>query len=457
MLRVLIALALLGSDGLRTERLHGGARLGGRVGKKSHPSSAAYVCGGDCVYPQYCLANVCTAPTFSFATASGAGMTAACDGTAVTLTDGTSTTFSRASNGTCMKGGTLTGIANGDVVVLTSNKPRVMYGGDGTGVLGVLKEPAATNFTHYSEQLDNAYWTPIGAGAADPIVTANAATAPDGASTADHINMAATSANQLSIMYSTAGCAAGLDSMSCFVRGVSGSGTTDIGVVTDASVYSTAACSFVSTSWTRCTLDNITVVSDGSLFFGNSSNVNGHTVRAASDVYLWGCQCEAGDRTTSYIPTTSANVARAKDVLTASVTWPSSSTASMSAQLVTPSHIDTSDTAFMLSTNGTNYFVDYTSSGPNKVDVDIAGSVTSKSTVGSWAASAVNWVGLKYDGTKLYSCLNGTCANSTVALTLPSGAMTLRIGEDLSGGGDNPAGVVKNLCLDVSATVCVTQ
>lgn len=356
-----------------------------------------------------------------------------------------------------MKGGTLTGIANGDLVVLSSNKPRVMYGGDGTGTLGVLKEGANTNTTHFSQAFDNAYWTMIGSGVAAPTVTADAATAPDGTATADRVQMAATTTGQLAIAYSTAGCAQGNVSMSCFVRGVSGSGTTDIGVVTDASTYSTTACAFVSTSWTRCTLDNIAVATDGSLFFGNSTNVNGGTARAASDVYLWGCQCEAGDRTTSYIPTTSANVTRATESLTAAIAWPSSATASMSAQVVTPSHIDTLDTAFMLRLNSTNYFLDYTSSGPNKADIDIASSVTTQSTVGSWAAGALNWVGLKYDGTKQYSCLGGTCASANQTLTLPSGSMTLRIGEDSSGGGDQPAAVIKNLCLDISSTVCVTQ
>ncbi len=453
----LLVLSLLTADS-RSQRWAKPDARDRRAGRVVQTKSAtAATCNPACGVPQYCVGTTCTDPTLSFATTAGTGMTTACAGTAVTLVDGTSTTFTRASNGTCMKGGTLTGIANGDVVILSSNKPRVMYGGAGTGVLGVLKEPASVNVVHYSEAFDNVYWAQYGGGAAAPSVTADAAVAPDGATTADRVQIAATTTGQYSIVYASAACAQGTASVSCFVRGVSGSGTTDIGVVVDAATYATAPCAFVSTSWTRCTSENNTVVTDGSLFFGNSTFENGGTARNASDVYLWGCQCEAQTRTTSYIPTTSASASRAVEHLAASVTWPLSATASMSAQVVTPSHIDTLDTAFMLSVNASNYFLDYTGSGPNKADIDIATSVTSQSTVASWAASSLNWVGLKYDGTKQYSCLNGTCASANQTLVLPSGSMTLSIGEDLSGGGDQPAAVIKNLCLDVSSTVCVTQ
>ena len=98
---------------------------------------------------------------FEFAPSGGAGMGAPCACTTPTGAKGEALTFTRASNGTCTKtttgGLTTTGIANGDLVVCSSNQPRVEY--DSQGVLGLLVDSAGTNSVLRSQEVNNAAWT----------------------------------------------------------------------------------------------------------------------------------------------------------------------------------------------------------------------------------------------------------------------------------------------------------
>ncbi len=93
--------------------------------------------------------------------ASGTGLAGACSTTAPTGARGEAYTFGRASNGTCSKKGVAdTALANGDLVVLSSNQPRIEPGAD--GVLGVRIEPAHTNNITRSADICNAAWTDVG-------------------------------------------------------------------------------------------------------------------------------------------------------------------------------------------------------------------------------------------------------------------------------------------------------
>lgn len=79
--------------------------------------------------------------------ANGRGTFGPCSTTPPTGAKGEVLTFTRATNATCTRTVTgarsTTGIANGDLVVLSSNQPRVSYGSD--GVLGLLVEGSRTN------------------------------------------------------------------------------------------------------------------------------------------------------------------------------------------------------------------------------------------------------------------------------------------------------------------------
>jgi hypothetical protein len=261
---------------------------------------------------------------FEFAPLSGAGMGVACACTTPTGAKGEALTFTRASNGTCTKGNPTTGIQNGDLVVCSTNQPRV-GNPDGAG-LALLVESSRQNRWLRSQEFDNASWTKTGITDAAPTVTANFADAPDGTTTAERIQFAATTgaANDSSVeQFISTG--AGQLSVSVYVKGNGTSGTIDL--CSYATTWACTPCAFVSASWTRCTLDNRAALAVSNYIqLGNVSYHNGGTLRSAADVLVWGAQGEIGSYSTSYIPTTTVAVTRAVD---AAATFASPSLASL--------------------------------------------------------------------------------------------------------------------------------
>lgn len=256
---------------------------------------------------------LCDDVLFEFAPVGGRGMGTACAGTAITGAKGEVATNTRASNGTCTKtsgGGLATsGIANGDLVVLGSNLPRVEF--DSAGTLGVLNEPTATNNALWSQGMDNVVYalgTTSGATAATRDAT-DTIVAPDGTTTAETFTFYATTAVQESYVGQVVGSAQYV--LSIYVKGASGSGTIDL---CGNAVGDCSPCSFVSTGWVRCS--RAATAARTNYYVGNNSAANGGTTRPQQTVYLWGFQLESTSYATSYIPTTTAAGVRAVDLLT---------------------------------------------------------------------------------------------------------------------------------------------
>ena len=111
----------------------------------------------------------------------GAGTSGACSTTPPTGAKGEVLTFTRASTAMCTKtasgGLATTGISDSDLVLLSTNQPRVEY--DANGVLGLLVESASTpgNVVVQSELPCNAAYVDVGA----PTCSAGAAAGPLGA------------------------------------------------------------------------------------------------------------------------------------------------------------------------------------------------------------------------------------------------------------------------------------
>jgi hypothetical protein len=238
-------------------------------------------------------------------------------------------TFTRASTGTYVG-------ADGLIKTAAVNEARFDHNPATGGSLGLLVEEARTNLQTYSEQFNNAAWTknhlPI---------TANAAIAPDGTTTADKL-IEATAA--------TRGNASGVpltngDTVSVFAKaaewtylalGISNNGGiwsvasfnlangTYTGTTTyGAAFVDTPTITAVGSGWYRC---SVRIASGGGV--GNRVtimpfNQSGDPVNPSpslvgdgtSGIYVWGAQLEAGAFPTTYIPTTAATVTRAADVV----------------------------------------------------------------------------------------------------------------------------------------------
>ncbi len=389
-------------------------------------------------------------PQFQFAPANGAGMGAVCAGTTPTGSGGETMTFSRASARACMTGGETTGIANGSVVMLTSGQPVVQPGGDGTGALGLSLWGARTNTVLRNQEYDNPVWN--GFGDFIPTVTANAGTAPTGAAVADRVQFAATSAGQRTLLYQASTCPVGLDSMSCFFRGVSGSGTLDMAYLDNTDGWANHACSFTNTSWTRCLMEGVTLASTGvnSLFsIGNMSSTNGGTARGASDVYVWGCQCEAGVTASPVILTAGATASTVADV--ASFSFTARSSLSLGATYVPPANIadyrPAASVTFAqanettLGAIGAKGRCDFTASGVEYVSHAVSNVITPAPLASSCSYPP-----------RLACSGGGYCSLDAGAVTLATGASTLYIGGQFDAGVAN--GTVKLVCADSSSARC---
>lgn len=368
-------------------------------------------------------------------------MTAACACTTPTGSKGETLTFTRASSGTCLKGNVTSGIANGDLVTCSTDQPRVMPGGDGTGALGLLVEGARTNSTLRSEELDNAAWASNNSGASNPTVTADFGVAPDGTTTAERIQLPATTGAQFSERYQLSGCpGSGTVSLSFFAKSLSGTGTVDI--VTSGSTAAT--CSVPAGSYTRCKAENFTTTT--LVEIGHFSNLTGQA-RSADDLLVWGVQCEAGAFASSYIKTTSATVQRAADVGSFALSL-TSSTISYAATWEAPSAL-ASSVALHAYKDGNNSLKLSIASAKVRGTFRIGGSDSTQDTAGSATASASNAMAAYYDLTNKAACLGGTCTTASASLTLATGSHTLYLGADQAGA-NHAFGVIKKVCIDPS-------
>ncbi len=198
---------------------------------------------------------------------------------------------------------------------------------------GVLIEGARTNLCLQSQTFDNASWEKTRSS-----VSADAAVAPDGTTTADKLveDTTATATHQMSqniTVSLNATCASSVYAKAgerTWLRITEGNGVTasaffNLSAGTVGTVAGTGTPSAIITAlangWYRCTLvftaSGTTPNSHFQLATGD--NGNSYTGDGASGLYIWGAQLEAAAFPSSYIPTTTASATRAADVLTVPV------------------------------------------------------------------------------------------------------------------------------------------
>lgn len=402
-------------------------------------------CGVD--GPIYC--GGASLALFEFAPPNAAGMTPACACTAPTGAKGEALTFTRASSGTCLVGSTTSGIANGDMVTCSTNQSRVMPGGDGSGGLGLLVEGTRTNTSLRSQELENAVWVPLNNGIAAPTITANAAVAPDGTTTAERFQAAAATGANYSELFQTAGCTASTASTaSIFIKGNGTSGSFDFGVSGSTAVCT--QCTYVAGSWSRCTIPFNLGGTPGIFFGPTSPGVNAGCGGQAADVFLWGPDCEVGAYATSYIATVGAPVTRATDSAKFGGVAAVASTGSAAATVILYSGtVDAVNHPAVISTNaggryvyaweqigarffdGTNTFVQALTYTPN----------VAKRIFSFWSGASAT-VGSSTDNLSTSGAFDGTMDTANLYVGSSDTA-----GETLDG-------VIKRVCVDPSTSRC---
>ena len=206
------------------------------------------------------------------------------------------------------------------------NIPRLDYSNGSCPSL--LVEPQRTNIALYSEQFDNAAWSKLGAS-----VTANAATSPDGALTADKMVSISANTGAKRVEHTFSAVSGTTYTVSAYFKAdgwnfalfnapeeqfttrddlflnlTNGtlSGSTSLGSVES-----------VGNGWYRLKYTRIATASGSTSFrFGFSDTASiSSTGDGTNGVLIWGAQLEVGSYATSYIPTTTAAVTRNADVI----------------------------------------------------------------------------------------------------------------------------------------------
>lgn len=218
-------------------------------------------------------------------------------------------TFSRASTGTFVD-------SDGLIKTAASELPRFDHSPSTGESLGLLVEEARTNLLTYSEQFDNAAWTK-----SNITVSANAAIAPNGTTTADLVYPDSTGTNR-SLYRATTGTNGALYTSSIFlkangiryacvssVRGISSRAAwfdLQNGTVGTINGGVTATIQNHGSGWYRCSVtdtSNSTTIYFGDVILTSADNSTSVTANGTDGIYHWGAQLEAGAFPTSYIPT----------------------------------------------------------------------------------------------------------------------------------------------------------
>lgn len=382
--------------------------------------------------------------TFSFATASGIGMGAACAGVGITGTRGENITVVRASDTYCTKGNETTNIAPGDLVLIGAGQPVVMPGGSGGLPLGELVQSGRTQKLWHTDDMTVVPWTLESVGVADPTVTKNGCTGPDGQMSGTRVVLPPTTAGQDSAVRQDIAGLSGTNSSSIYMRATSVGSCP--GPVDFAHFDGAWQCTFPdpssSTFWIRPKHEGAAMASY--FLFGNAGFRCGQA-RPACDLCVWGPQVEDGSTVSSFMPNPAgADATRASDIVSMPVTV-TGNLVDMSATYLAPSFVPTNDTPFSLESTVSDSWIQgfFNASDQLTCRFRKTGVNTDVTSAAALTLGASNVVRCFRNATSYGSCIDGACTSVTGQLLPEVGAAILYIGAK-STGNTVSGGVMKN-------------
>jgi hypothetical protein len=366
-----------------------------------------------------------------------------CAGTNVTTLRGKAVTIARAGTATCTKGASgglrTTGIAIGDVVTVSANRPRVEY--DASGYLGLRVEAAVTNDCLQSANLCVAPWVDVAG------CTEGADDGPDGAQSAveleDTSAVAVEGASQPIVTTS-----ATTHTFSCYLRASSIAKAT---LTMTGTGSSTGDCSATTTtlvlgSWSRISCTSSAAYA-GTLTAVTVAVGVGTVVGDTGTIAVWGCQHEvASTGATSIVPTTTAAATRGAESASIDTTsWGSSSSVSVSGY-VWAIPFASGGAAAVFETSGLAALVNE-SSGPIRW---YTGSGLTVSII--QPTSGLHWYAYHSGAVRGLGWGANTASGANAATANKFGAQ-LWFGGSVSGGGP-PNGIVSRYCIDKAWEWC---
>lgn len=328
------------------------------------------------------------------------------------------------------------------------------------GDRGVLIEGERTNLCLQSQTF-NTSWTATGGGS----VTANAASAPDGTTTADLRTEPASGTPAIRPTDAIAVASATAHTLSIYVKRVAelqwirliaANNTTAtnraeawfdiqngvVGTVTTGGTGWTAQGATIralANGWHRLTL-SLTTGATTCYPFIHSAASDASTTRVANSQYLlWGAQLEAAGFASSYIPTTTVSAAREADILTVStpgVDYP------LSLWVEAEREVDTGGVEHLFSVD------DGDASDRARLAVDASDRLEALMTTGSSDVAQIPVTGAialrttfkgagRFQTNDTISARDGTLGTQDTSCTAPATPTTIRIGAGASGA--NPA------------------
>lgn len=348
--------------------------------------------------------------------------------------------------------------SSGTITSAATNTARFEYDPATLQLRGLLVEPASTNLSTYSAQINTATWTTYQYfGSGGSTVTSNAANAPDGTTTATTLN----DNNGSQVCYICQAASIPNDNSiytaSVFLKqGTSASSTLDLWLVGGSQPdYS------LTVTWSTLSLTQPfgTPIDYGIQNFGNgwyrlwvsgandsSGNTQARICLKATDTvpsskgttYAWGGQLEVGSIPTSYIPTTTIAVSRNEDDIAVtnsgwynSSAW--SSTLYFMRPIFEPTTLSTALNLWELANSGSagNYFgLSYqTNSGSFYTNANVSGSPfgTVTGSAGQ-TAHGTQEIASVYNGSTLSMMQNGVSAGTGSSFTAPTGINEIVLG-----------------------------